>query len=492
MRAVSVIEVADPGIWLDLDAAVPSGGWIERSLDPCKAIVRLDFERTVLPTLRRCGIEVLVRAAKRDPADLAAEREELRALVASLPRELRRVLESAQRHALEDVVVGLHAWDPLHDAPSVRALHGAGLLTALPDEGAPYAGRYRLHRDLPPPVELAYDFHEACMAETEDLSPPRAGPVGLLHDMAALAAALHRLVPKRTLAGSLSRADARRIGQQLGHAGLAADGTLEAHERWARAMRALEGLGAIATDPIHREIFVDVGLEALLAGTTRDAMDRLVHRLADRDLHGVVPAIRAALAQAGSGAVDELIFLELLAEQHRDLLFPVWSRPEGRIYPMVSGETPRAYDAEGWDKVEVPLIRGVIARLDQLGVLRRAPGLFAATEDGRIWAGVIDPVASPMWVRSDLELMVPPDAVTPWERYQLERLSRCLARDVVNRYRLERDALARWLATHELDEALALLRRRCPAVPELVEETLRQWARSAARVVLTQGVLFDA
>lgn len=491
MRAVSILQVADPSVWVELDAAVASGTWIARQLDPCRAEVSPDFEKRVLPVLRRCGIEVLVRAARRDPADLEAERQELRETIAALPRDWLRVLHSAQRHALEEVVVGLHAWDPLHDAPAVRGLHAAGLIQALPDEGAPYAGRYRLHRDLPPPPELPYDLDEAVMAETEDLSAPKAGPVGLLHDMAALAAALHRLAPKRTLAGGLAKADARRIGQQLGHAGLASDGSFEAHERWARALRALELLGAVSTDPISREVFVDFGLEALLAGSTRDALDRLVHRLADRDLHGVVPAIRAALRQAGTGAVDELIFLELLYEQHRDLLFPVWSRPEGRIYPMVAGEAPRGYDADGWERVEVPLIRGVLNRLEALGVLRRAPGVFAATEDGRIWAGVTDPVASPLWVRSDLELMVPPDAVTPWERYQLERLGRCLARDVVNRYRLERDALARWLSTHELDEALALLRRRCPAVPAGVEETLAQWARSAQRVVLTQGIIID-
>ena len=68
--------------------------------------------------------------------------------------------------------------------------------------------------------------------------------------------------------------------------------------------------------------------------------------------------------------------------------------------------------------------------------------------------------------------VVPPDAVTPWERFQIERLGR-------------------WLATHELDEALDLLRRRCPAVPPVVEDTLRQWARGATRIVLTTGIVVE-
>ena len=361
------------------------------------------------------------------------------------------------------------------------------------------------------------------MDETDDLSKVNASPLALLHDMAALAAALQRLTLKRTVAGGIARADGKRLGSQLGDPGLARDGDLLQHERWARAMRALDALGAVATDPLTREIYLDLGLESAIAGSARDAMDRLVHRLVDRDLHGVVPAIRAALkaagtgavdasvvtvagvqvmavpvsptrartATAGTGAVDEMIFLDLIREQHRDLLFPVWRRAEGMLYPSAAGEDPRPYDEDGWERIEVPLIRSVLKRLEHLGAIRRAPGLFAATEDGRIWAGAIDPPPSPMWARSDLELMVPPDAVTPWERFQIERLGRCLARDVVNRYKLEREALARWLATHELDEALDLLRRRCPGVPPVVEETLRQWARSATRIVLTVGIVLD-
>ena len=92
---------------------------------------------------------------------------------------------------------------------------------------------------------------------------------------------------------------------------------------------------------------------------------------------------------------------------------------------------------------------------------------------------------------SDLELVVPPDALTPWERFQIERLGRCLSRDVVDRYRLERAGLEAWLATHDLDEAIDLLRRRSPAVPASVEDALRAWAAGALRVVLVRGVLLE-
>jgi hypothetical protein len=101
------------------------------------------------------------------------------------------------------------------------------------------------------------------------------------------------------------------------------------------------------------------------------------------------------------------------------------------------------------------------------------------------------PEAATLWCGSDLELVVPPGGLTPWERFQLERLTTCLGRDVVDRHRLDRAALTAWLATHELDDALELLQRRCLAVPGAVVETLEQWAQSAQRVVLTRGVLLE-
>ncbi|MEQ1507921.1 MAG: hypothetical protein ABMB14_37175, partial [Myxococcota bacterium] len=84
-------------------------------------------------------------------------------------------------------------------------------------------------------------------------------------------------------------------------------------------------------------------------------------------------------------------------------------------------------------------------------------------------------------------VVVPPDGLTPWERFQLERLSRCVARDVVDRYRLVREGLESWLRFHGVDEAVALLGRRCPAVPRTAVDTLEAWARSASRVVVTRG-----
>lgn len=484
-RAVSVLAVAEEGLWAEL---APYEAHLGEVLDPLRRVVPPSFEREVLPEL---SDRVLVRYARRTAQQVARDRSEVAETVAALVSGARGVLAAAQRHAADEVVVGRQAWDPVHDAAEVRALLGAGLLMRL-DRAAPeLEGPYRLHPDLPDPPPIPYDWSEAVMGETDDLPPPLPGPVALLHDLAALAAALHRVDARRTHAGPVMRTDARKLGRALAAAELAEDGRLEADARWSRALRALEALGAVSMDPIQRVLQPDVGLDDTLRGATPDVVDRLVRRLLDRDLHPVVPAVRTALQQAGDGAVDELVFLELLEVQHRDVLFPRWLRDGLAVYPTVQSEAVRAYDAEGFARFEVRMVKRALRRLEHLGLVRLAEGVFAPTADGRLWAGAPAGPRPPVWVSSDLEIIVPPGAITPWERYQLERLGRCLQRDVADRLKLERRGLAAWLATHDLDEALELLRRRSPALPTVVVETLEAWGRSCLRVTLTRGVLLE-
>jgi hypothetical protein len=172
-------------------------------------------------------------------------------------------------------------------------------------------------------------------------------------------------------------------------------------------------------------------------------------------------------------------------------VFTRWHRQGGWVYPNVTGDTWIPFDRDHFDIVEAGLLRALLRTLSRVGLIVRANGVFAATPDGLLWARGAPEHAPPVWISSDLEVLVPPRAVTPWERYQLERLGRCLSRDVVDRYALERAGLETWLATHELEDALALLRRRCPSVPATVVGTLTSWAGSATRFVLTRGVLVE-
>lgn len=485
LRAVSVLEVSEPAVWAEVQAVV--GEHLGESLSPLRRIVLPSFERGGLQTLQRQGVSVLVRGARRSRQEAEAARAELADVVARLSWRAKPVLFSAQRHAHLGVAIGLHAWDPESDAGSVRELLGAGLMEALPE----LESRYRLHPDLPPPPPLTYAFEEAVMAETEDLPAARPGPVALLHDAAALAAAIEHAAPRRTLSGALARADSRKVGTRLASSAVSERG-LEADDRWSRALRALDALGAVSTDAVTRELHLDLGLDELLAGSAEDAVDRLIHRLIDPDLHAAVPAVRAALREAGDGAVDTTIWLDLLREQDRRVLFPPWRRDGVEIYPQHEGEVARPYDEAGWEEIETRQLKRLLSMLERMGVIRVAPGVFAGTPEGRRWARAEAPPPPPVWVSSDLEIIVPPDAITPWERFQLERLSRCLGREVADRYKLEREGLTRWLVSHDLDEALSLLQRRALALPPGVVETLRTWAAHATRVVLVRGVILDA
>ena len=486
-RVVSVVEVVEVALWAELDARVPLADHLGEVLSATARVSKPSFEKVVMPKLAEAGVPVLARWARRS---VEPEPEsEVRARIAAVDDAARRVLYNAQRHAIDGVVRGVHAWDPAADARAVRVLHGAGLIDDVPGvESAPYAGLYLLNGDLPPPPPVPYDFADAAMGPVDDLGEARPGPVGLLHDLAALAVAIEATRPKRTLGGGVARADVKRLGARLGVPSLT---VIEDDPRWGRALRALEALRGIATDPVGREVHLDVGLDVVLHGETADAVDALVHRLVEPDLHTAIPAVRAALAAAGDGAVDEVVFFELVRSQHRDVLFPWWGRGR-RTYPTLGEEAARPYDDAGFEAVELPMLHALLGRLGRLGLLRRAPGAFAATEDGRLWARVTDPRASPLWVSGDLEVVLPPNAVTPGERFSLERLGRCLGRDVVDRFKLDKKGLEIWLASQSVDEAVALLRRRAPGVPRSVEETLRAWATSLSRVTLTRGVVLEA
>ena len=288
----------------------------------------------------------------------------------------------------------------------------------------------------------------------------------------------------------------RRLARRLALEGADRSGVLaDAGERWVRAWALGEGTGLLGTDEVSRQVTVEPGLDAFLAGAPSGApsrLGRLVRRLLEPELHPLLPAIRAALAQAGDQAVDEVVWLEELHDQHRDVLFSPWGQVGRPCYPAGPGDAGVPYDDDGLVKIEGRLAEEALAVCARVGLLRRAPGAFAATAAGLAWAGVPPATPVPIWVASDLEVVVPPGALDPAERAHLERFSRCTSRDVVDRYRLERGTLADWLRTRTLAEAEALLRAHAPALPPTVTETLASWGRSLQRVVLVHGVLLDA
>ncbi|MCA9492908.1 MAG: hypothetical protein KC621_23410 [Myxococcales bacterium] len=482
-RPVSVLSVAEPGIWAELAVHVDLDRYVIQAVDDCTRLVDPSFEARV-EALAGQGLPVLLRWKRRPVQVVERAVRELGDVVRSLAPSTRQVLLRAQRHATgEGRLHGRCAWDPAADGEHVRRLLSSALIERVPEEDDVWV----LNPDLPDPEPPSFDAEEAVMEETDDLGEPGAGPIALLHDVASLAVAIDAVGPRRTAAGTLSKTDVRKLCKHLGLPGL----DLASDARWGRALRALEALGAVTVDPIARTLHLDLGLEVLLQGDTPDAVDHLVHRLVEEDLQELVGLIRDALRQAGTGALDEVVLLDLLREQHRDVIFHAWSRDGRAVYPVIADEDPRPYDERGWDEVETPMVRAAFSRLVRLGLLRRAPGVIAATHEGRVWARVEALPMPPVWATGDLEIVVPPHGVSPWERLQIERFSRCVSRDVVDRYKLDRKGLERWLAVHDVDEAAALLRRRCAGLPAGVEQALRAWANSATRIVLLRGEVLE-
>lgn len=371
----------------------------------------------------------------------------------------RALLWRCQRRARQGKVSALRTWDPHLETPAVQELVAAGLL--LPPEEEEDPGSFRLAPALPPPPPVPYALDEALMPPPEDLGPPGPSLSGLLEDIAVLAAAWTLTPPRLTVDGTLDVATCKRIGRRLLDEGLAARGRVgESQPRWSRALRVMTALGAVRFADITRLAEPTPALRALLDQPLTERLDQVARRLVDVDEHPLLPAVRAALAQADTLAVDEVILRDLLAEQHRDILYSPWGAPGRHTYPRVPGEALRLYDRDAFDELEGAALDRTLTALEAAGLLRRAPGVFAATPDGRRWAGLPEPARPALWVGGDLELVVPSGALEPWERYLIELASHPVSRDVVDRLRVSRRDLERARGHIPPEELLALLERR--------------------------------
>jgi len=387
-----------------------------------------------------------------------------------------------QRRAVDGIIPGIRAWDPHAEARLIQALEAAELIAGLPTGDAPDGlGLYQLAEGLPPPPALVYDFEEAFMPAPDDLEGQPTTLASAEGDLAALAASYRQHPPRRTVKGTLDVATLKKVGARLADARLAATGRLsEAHPRWLRAQAMLEVFGLLEQHPISRELWVTDDLRAWLDHPAGERYQRLALKVVDTDLRPLLPAIRAALTGAVAQAIDEVVFVDLLAEQHREVLFSPWGQVGLRTYPRLPGEDARIYDRDGFDHVEGHVLSHVLRRLARLGLLKTADGVFAATDEGRAWAGVAARhPRPPMLLSPDLSLVVPPGSLEPWERYLLERFAPATLRDVVDQHRLDRRSFRRFLTEARLEDALALLERRTAhGVPDTVRDTLVAWAAS--------------
>lgn len=479
------VRVADPSVWPSLEAIAPVREHTMAELDPCLRRVGVRLKGPLERALKARGEALRVRAlAPEEPT--ALEAAPARRAVDDLPPKLLAVLTRALRLAEEGVFLGTRAWDPHSEARAVDALVGAGLITPLDEERLPRWGRYRLAPGLPEPAPVAYDFEEAVMPLTDDLT--RRGPslLALEEDLAVFLAALTAAGVRRTVEGHPDVAGARRMGRRLMDPGLSRGGRLaDASPRWQLAARVVEALGLWECDPLSRALLPAQRVEGLLRQGPSARFDGLARRVVEQDARPLIPALRAALRAAGDQAIDEVVLRALLAEQHRDVLYAPWGQVGDRFYPCPPEATPTIYDDEGFEEVEGPLLTRAIDALARLGLVLRAPGVLAATAEGRIWAG-LDPSgpAPRLLLSADLELVVPPGALPPWERLLVELATSPVSRDVVDRLRLGRAELERALGVAPLTTLLGVLEARVGhGLPPSVVEALQLWARPWERIV---------
>jgi hypothetical protein len=483
--AFARLRVADPSVWATLEALAPVAEHSIAELDPCLRRVGTRLKGPLERALKARGEPLRVRVlAPEEPSE--TEAAPARRAVDDLPPKLLTVLTRAQRLAEEGVFLGTRAWDPHSEARAVEALVNVGLITALDDESLPRWGRYRLAPGLPEPAPVPYNFEDAVMPPTDDLA--RRGPslFALEQDLAVFLAGLAASGVRRTVDGYPDAHGARRLGRRLLDPELARWGRLElASPRWQMAERVVEALGLWECDPLSRALLPAQRVQRLLSQGPAARFDGLARRVVEHDARPLIPALRAALRAAGEQAIDEVVLRALLAEQHRDLLFAPWGQVGDRFYPCPPEATPTLYDDEGFDEVEGPLLSRAIDALARLGLVTRAPGVFAATAEGRVWAGLDPTGPTPrLSLSGDLELIVPPGALPPWERFVVELATSPVSRDVVDRLRLGRVELERALGYVPLTTLLSVLESRVGhSLPASVVRALQLWARPWERIV---------
>lgn len=483
-RRTARVRVAHPAIWEEIRTLLPLDPAVVAEHGPREREVDAAIEGPLRQALERSGRTLLRREPEPPLPTRVSPGPAVRAALEALSPAARSLLHRVQRRATEGFVSGAAAWDPHAEARPIAELVAAGLMAPLTAEADPL-GPWQLREALPPPPEVVYDFAESFMDPPEDL-PALAEPiVPPDEDLGVVAAALRRHPLRVTHALTPEVSGTKALGRRLADPALARTGRLDDGDaRWRRALDALRILGALRVDELSRELRLTERLLELFALRPAERADRLLRRALDPAILPLLAPIRAALRQADTLAVDTVVFLDLLHQQHRDVLFSPWGQVGIRTYPRIADDPIVVYNEDNFEDLEGVALQRLLHGLARMGMIRTAPGVFAATRAGRAWAGCPAGPRPPIHVTPDLEILVPPGALEAGGRYRLELLAHPTRRDVVDSLRLRRPDLELWLTQYSLDEALALLdERSAHGLPLAVREALTAWAEAAERVV---------
>lgn len=399
-----------------------------------------------------------VRAEDADDArvlDAAAE---------ALPQEARDLLATLL------IVAG--AGEPVPDRFRVRIdqvggplwLMAALLPRVVPSEGTlvptHYAGACRLN-----PALAGLDVLPARTVST----PPTASwpPTDARWDAVVLAALLETQPLPLTVEGAVRRDVERRTWQKLGGD----------ERRWTLALQ-LARLTQLARPSAGK-------LVGAPEATPRPVVDPSA--LMTDPLRASAATMLWRRVPADGQWLDLRAELDQLREHARELLVSPATTPGARMYPSLHGLPSRPWDDAGWDSVERAWITeaaDVFHRAGLVDAARDARGELVALRHASPPAGL----PSGFMLLPDNDILVHPAELPRPAWGRLARMAPWVEGTSMMRHRLTREGVAADLAAGHTEPLGFLGAHSRTGVPVGVTEVVRDWERSATRVVVLTGV----
>lgn len=257
--------------------------------------------------------------------------------------------------------------------------------------------------------------------------------------------------------------------------------------------------GAIRKD-VERRLFTTLGGDAARWGLALQAarLTGLV-RASEGRLRGYPEAVPRPLADPGAlfgdgvqVAACALLLRLLRGDDWLDvpaLLQRLRVRARQVLYSPLDDRYPDRdlpFDEAGWDVVEGPLFLGVLDTLHRAGVVDAARAGADIRAVRR--AGPRPSFQQGFLLTPDNDILVHVGELSPTEYGRLARLAPFVDGERVHRHRLSREGVAADLAAGNRDTLEFLARYSRTGLPPSTTDSVREWQRSATRIVVLTGV----
>lgn len=257
--------------------------------------------------------------------------------------------------------------------------------------------------------------------------------------------------------------------------------------------------GALRKD-VERRLFTTLGGDpARWALALQAARLTGLVRASEGRLRGYPEAVPRPLSDPGSlfgegvqGAACALLLRLLRGERWIDvpaLLDRLRVRARQVLYSPADDRYPDRdlpFDDAGWDAVEGPVFHGVLDTLHRAGVIDAAR--VGADIRAVRRAGPRPSFQQGFLLTPDNDILVHVGELSPSEYGRLARLAPFVDGERVHRHRLSREGVAADLAAGNRDTLDFLARHSRTGLPPSTADSIREWQRSATRIVVLTGV----